>query len=108
MPIYAYKCTVCFYEEDVLQKISEPVLTICPNCQATSFVKKITAAQFHLKGSGWYVTDFRDSDTRNNEGKLLPPSTEKNSPPSTEKNSPSSTEKNSTDCKKVALKSESK
>lgn len=59
MPIYAYRCESCGHAKDVLQKISDPVLTTCPACGAESFQKQITAAGFQLKGSGWYVTDFR-------------------------------------------------
>ena len=59
MPIYAYRCTACGHAKDVLQKISDPVLTTCPACQAEAFSKQVTAAGFQLKGSGWYVTDFR-------------------------------------------------
>ena len=60
MPIYAYKCSSCQHELDVLQKISDPPLTICPRCGAASFAKQLTAAGFQLKGSGWYVTDFKN------------------------------------------------
>jgi len=60
MPIYAYKCASCGHQQDVLQKISEPVLTDCPACGAAALQKQVTAAGFQLKGSGWYVTDFRD------------------------------------------------
>ena len=59
MPIYAYKCESCGARQDVLQKISDPVLSTCPSCGAPTFVKQVTAAGFQLKGSGWYVTDFR-------------------------------------------------
>ncbi|MFZ3126008.1 MAG: FmdB family zinc ribbon protein [Acidovorax sp.] len=59
MPIYAYKCGSCGHAKDVLQKISDPQLTVCPACGAETFTKQVTAAGFHLKGSGWYVTDFR-------------------------------------------------
>lgn len=59
MPIYAYRCLSCGHAKDVLQKISDPVLTTCPACGAESFQKQITAAGFQLKGSGWYATDFR-------------------------------------------------
>ena len=60
MPIYAYRCAACGHAKDVLQKISDPLLTVCPACGAESFQKQVTAAGFQLKGSGWYVTDFRD------------------------------------------------
>jgi putative FmdB family regulatory protein len=60
MPIYAYRCASCGHSRDVLQKISDPVLTTCPVCGAEQFQKQVTAAGFQLKGSGWYVTDFRN------------------------------------------------
>lgn len=59
MPIYAYRCEACGFAKDVLQKISDPQLTVCPECGKESFKKQVTAAGFQLKGSGWYVTDFR-------------------------------------------------
>jgi putative FmdB family regulatory protein len=63
MPIYAYKCESCGAAKDVLQKISDPVLTDCPACGQPSFRKQVTAAGFQLKGSGWYATDFRGGAT---------------------------------------------
>ncbi len=62
MPIYAYRCSTCGHAKDVLQKMSDPMLTVCPDCGASTFVKQVTAAGFQLKGSGWYVTDFRGGD----------------------------------------------
>ena len=63
MPIYAYKCASCGFAKDVLQKISDDPLSVCPQCGAASFSKQVTAAGFQLKGSGWYVTDFRGGNT---------------------------------------------
>ena len=60
MPIYAYKCSSCQHERDVLQKVSDPALTVCPQCGAATFAKQLTAAGFQLKGSGWYATDFKN------------------------------------------------
>ena len=60
MPIYAYKCTACGFAKDVLQKLSDAPLTVCPSCGQPRFAKQVTAASFQLKGSGWYVTDFRN------------------------------------------------
>ena len=60
MPIYAYKCSSCGHAKDVLQKISADPLTVCPVCGSATFTKQLTAPGFQLKGSGWYVTDFRD------------------------------------------------
>ncbi len=59
MPIYAYKCASCGHAKDVLQRMSDDPLTVCPACGQASFQKQVTAAGFQLKGSGWYVTDFR-------------------------------------------------
>jgi len=59
MPIYAYRCGECGHAKDVLQKMSDPVLTTCPACGAEAFTKQLTAAGFQLKGSGWYATDFK-------------------------------------------------
>jgi putative FmdB family regulatory protein len=59
MPIYAYRCTSCGHAKDVLRKMSDPPLSVCPACGAATFAKQVTAAGFQLKGSGWYVTDFR-------------------------------------------------
>ena len=62
MPIYAYKCASCGHPKDVLQKMSDAPLTVCPACGEASFQKQLTAAGFQLKGSGWYVTDFRNGN----------------------------------------------
>ena len=59
MPIYAYKCSACGHAKDVVQKISDDLLTDCPACHAATFTKQLTAAGFQLKGSGWYATDFK-------------------------------------------------
>lgn len=62
MPIYEYSCTSCGSRKEHLQKISEPKLTVCPACGKETYEKQLTAAGFQLKGSGWYVTDFRNKD----------------------------------------------
>ena len=68
MPIYAYKCEACGFSKDVLQKLSDDPLVDCPSCGAQAFQKQLTAAGFQLKGSGWYVTDFRDGKKKAPEG----------------------------------------
>ena len=60
MPIYAYRCEACGFAKDVLQKISDPRLTVCLSCGEPAFKKQLTAAGFQLKGTGWYATDFRN------------------------------------------------
>jgi len=61
MPIYEYRCSSCGYQKEYLRKVSDPVLTVCPECNKSTFSKMLTAAGFQLKGSGWYATDFRNS-----------------------------------------------
>lgn len=65
MPIYAYRCETCGFSKDVLQKVSDAPLTDCPSCGKSSFKKQLTAAGFQLKGTGWYVTDFRNGSGSN-------------------------------------------
>jgi putative FmdB family regulatory protein len=61
MPIYEYRCSECGFQKEYLQKVSDPKLTECPSCGKSTFSKMLTAAGFQLKGSGWYVTDFKNS-----------------------------------------------
>lgn len=61
MPIFAYRCNACGFEKDVLQKRADPPLDTCPSCSTAAFQRVLTAPAFQLKGSGWYVTDFRDN-----------------------------------------------
>ena len=68
MPIYAYKCSACGHAKDVLQKISDAPLSVCPECGQSTFSKQVTAAGLQLKGSGWYVTDFRNNGSGNSSG----------------------------------------
>ncbi|HEY6897731.1 MAG TPA: FmdB family zinc ribbon protein [Rhodocyclaceae bacterium] len=59
MAIYAYRCSGCGFEKDVMQKMSDAPLTTCPECGQESFSKQLTAPGIQLKGSGWYATDFK-------------------------------------------------
>jgi putative FmdB family regulatory protein len=63
MPIYAYRCSACGHAQDHLQKMSDDPLHACPACGGETYVKQVTAAGFQLKGSGWYVTDFRGGNS---------------------------------------------
>ena len=60
MPIYEYRCKSCGFQKEYLQKINDPVMTVCPECEKQTFSKMLSAAGFQLKGSGWYATDFRN------------------------------------------------
>lgn len=59
MPIYDYECTSCGLKKEVMRKISEPSLTLCPECGKETFAKQLSAPSFQLSGSGWYATDFK-------------------------------------------------
>ena len=64
MPIYEYRCSSCGFQKEYLRKLSEPALTVCPECGKQTFSKMLSAAGFQLKGSGWYATDFRNSGAK--------------------------------------------
>ena len=64
MPIYEYRCSSCGHELEALQKFSDAPLATCPSCNAATLVKKISAAGFQLKGSGWYATDFKGGGSK--------------------------------------------
>lgn len=64
MPIYEYACHACGLEKEHLQKMSDAPIANCPACGSGDYVKKVSAAGFQLKGTGWYVTDFKNKNTR--------------------------------------------
>ena len=64
MPIYEYRCNKCSHQQEHLQKVSEPPLTVCPGCGKRAYRKLLSAAGFQLKGSGWYATDFRNKGAK--------------------------------------------
>ena len=64
MPIYEYRCSSCGFQKEYLRKVSDPMLSVCPECSNETFGKMLTAAGFQLKGGGWYVTDFKNSGAR--------------------------------------------
>lgn len=66
MPIYEYQCSACNKKLEILQKISDPVLTQCPSCKEDKLRKMVTAAAFRLKGGGWYESDFKDKKSQKN------------------------------------------
>ena len=64
MPIYEYRCSECGFQDEFLQKHSDPLMTVCPSCGKESLKKLLSAAGFQLKGSGWYATDFKGSGAK--------------------------------------------
>ena len=66
MPIYEYQCESCKETHEALQKLSDALLTECPNCGEQALKKQVTASAFRLSGSGWYETDFKTGDKKKN------------------------------------------
>ena len=95
MPIYEYECRGCGEHHEFIQKFSDSPKRKCPSCGKSRLRKLISAAAFHLKGDGWYVTDFRDKGTGKDRGK----------PDSTESSGDSKADTKSTDSKSTDTKS---
>lgn len=64
MPIYEYQCHACHHTFDARQKMSDEPLKECPECGQNTVNKLVSAAGFQLKGTGWYVTDFKDQSKK--------------------------------------------
>ena len=64
MPIYDYQCTSCGFKKEVMRKISEPNVTVCPECSKETFAKQVSAPSFQLNGTGWYATDFKGGSSK--------------------------------------------
>ncbi len=60
MPLYEYLCSNCEHQDDLLGKLSDGAILICPSCKNKTFEKQVSAPHFKLKGSGWYETDFKN------------------------------------------------
>lgn len=69
MPIYEYQCNACGDRHEFIQKFSDSPKRKCPGCGAMRLKRLVSAAAFHLKGDGWYVTDFRDKGKKKGDGK---------------------------------------
>ena len=89
MPIYEYECTKCGAIEEAIQKFSDKPLVKCKSCSG-KLHKLISQSSFHLKGTGWYVTDYANKSRST----ATPPKTEEKKP----------TEKSDTKPKKTADK----
>jgi putative FmdB family regulatory protein len=64
MPIYEYRCGACGFQKEFLQRLNDAPLRDCPDCGKPELGKLVTAAGFHLKGTGWYATDFKSKGTK--------------------------------------------
>jgi|LakMenE01Jun11ns_1017448.scaffolds.fasta_scaffold8967966_2 putative FmdB family regulatory protein len=100
MPIYEYECPVCGRFE-VIQKFSEKALKSCPQCKEkgknSPVTKAVSASAFHLKGSGWYKTDYSSGSSTG----TPPKSSKKGSTESKSDSSSSSSDSSSTPPKKA-------
>mgnify|MGYP003333600125 CR=1 FL=1 len=97
MPIYEYKCLDCGHQLEAIQRVSEPALTDCPACGKPELKKLVSAAGFQLKGSGWYVTDFRNKDQEKPAGDKKPKDEGTKSETKTEKKETSASTSGSSD-----------
>ena len=92
MPIYEYECDDCGYHLEALQKFSDPPIAECEVCHSKKFRKLISHSTFHLKGTGWYVTDYASRS-----GSSYKESKEKGPSGNTEKTKPAQKAKGATE-----------
>ena len=92
MPIYEYRCLDCGYQFELMQKFSDPPAETCTSCSGT-VQKLISRSAFHLKGSGWYVTDYGRNGSANGKAASNNDSTESSDTKSTSVSSESSSAK---------------
>jgi len=94
MPIYEYRCKKCGKEFELFQKISDPAVKTCRFCKGPAN-RLISLSSFHLKGGGWYVTDYggkkMPTSEKKKEESVAPASTENST--TTESSSSTSTKK---------------
>ena len=64
MPIYDFQCTNCGQKGEMMRKMSESNTTTCPHCKAEAFTKMLSAPSFQLNGTGWYATDFKNTNSK--------------------------------------------
>lgn len=72
MPIYEYHCSGCNKDQEIIQKISDPILTVCPACGG-QLTKKLSLSAFQLKGSGWYKDGYTTPPPKKEEKKKETP-----------------------------------
>ena len=106
MPIYEYECRGCSEHHEFIQKFSESPKRKCPSCGKLRLRKLISAAAFHLKGDGWYVTDFRDKGKSKDKSSGKPDSAESSTDSKSDSKSSESTsaDSKSTDSKSTDSK----
>ncbi len=78
MPIYEYVCNICSHDFEILQGFREAPLSDCPACGEIGLRKKVSVAAFHLKGTGWYETDFKNKPKQSDKDSAQPKSETRN------------------------------
>jgi len=63
MPLYEYQCESCGHRFEVIQKFSDDLVSVCPNCGKGPVVKLLSSPAIQFKGSGWYITDYARKDS---------------------------------------------
>ena len=99
MPIYEYECRGCGEHHEFIQKFSDSPKRKCPSCGKLRLKKLISAAAFHLKGDGWYVTDFRDKGKSKDTGKSDSPESSSDSKTDSKSSESKSTDSGTTGSK---------
>ena len=95
MPIYEYECTKCGKVEEIFQKFSDKPLVKCKHCSG-KLHKLISHSSFHLKGTGWYVTDYAGKSRPNSAVQKKTDQTKPSDPPQSstnKKDTPKATDK---------------
>ncbi len=69
MPLYEYQCESCGHRFEVIQKFSDDLVSVCPNCGKGPVVKLLSSPAIQFKGSGWYITDYARKDSGKDSGK---------------------------------------
>ena len=108
MPIYEYECAACGARHDFIQKFSDGPKRKCPSCGKLRLKKQISAAAFHLKGDGWYVTDFRDKGKGTDKGKADSAESAGDSKPDAKPSDSKSSDSKSSDSKTPDSKTDGK
>ena len=108
MPIYEYECAACGAKHDFIQKFSDGPKRKCPSCGKLRLKKQISAAAFHLKGDGWYVTDFRDKGKGTDKGKADSAESAGDSKPDAKPSDSKSSDSKSSDSRTPDSKTDSK
>lgn len=104
MPIYEYVCNACGHEFEEWQKISDAPVQKCPSCGKRKVERLVSLSAFHLKGSGWYVTDYGKRGSSESSGSHGKPAKAESSASSESKSDSSASTK--TDGKKSESKAQ--